>query len=652
MISTECGFHSSTVSGDLMCGINGVVSAHGRVDVALLEQMADLVHHRGPDDRGVHQIGRAGFSHTRLSIVDPDRAQQPMVSHDGRCMVTFNGEIYNHVELRSELAAQGVDFATTSDTELLLRAYLHWGDSCVERFNGQWAFAVWDDERSRLFAARDRFGIRPFHYALAGSDLVFSSTIGAVRLHPGVTTRPDLNALDDIFTFWVPLAGRTFHEGISQLAPGHVLRFEDGRLETAAYWTLDFTESTEIRPESEYLEELEALMADSIRLRLRSDVSVGAYLSGGVDSALTTALVGKYSDAPLRTFSVTFDDAEFDEGSYQREVAAHLGTDHESVLCTAESISSTFAEVIRHVEQPILRTAPAPLHALSRLAASRGDKVVITGEGADELFGGYDIFKEAKVRRFWARDIESTIRPRLLKRLYPYMPDVQAQSPAYLQAFFQVSAETVASPLFSHLPRWNMTSKMKSFYSTEVAAALSTRDPYAAIADQLPAAFDGWSHFAQAQYLETAHLLPGYILSSQGDRMLMANSVEGRFPFLDHRVAEFATRLPSTMKMRGLDEKYLLKRLARGLVPDSVIERPKQPYRAPDAASFFDVDGRPRHDYVGDAMSERAVRDVELFDPARVAGLSRKCSSGRSMSVRDNQAFVGILSTQLLSADG
>lgn len=635
-----------------MCGINGIVNAHGQPDVRLLEKMADAVHHRGPDDRGIERIGRAGFSHTRLSIVDPEHAQQPMVSDDGHVMIVFNGEIYNHVELRAELEGLGVSFRSRSDTELLLRAFLHWGDSCVDRFNGQWAFAVWDDRNDRLFASRDRFGIRPLHYARAGDNLVFASTISSLRLHPELRTQPDLVALDDIFTFWVPLAGRTFYEGVQQLPPGHVLRFENGQLEISPYWTPDYTESTSIRTEAEYAEELEALMADSIRLRMRADVPVGAYLSGGLDSALTTALVQKYSDAPLRTFSVTFDDAEFDERRYQQEVAQHLGTEHESVHCTGREISAVFPDVVRHIEQPILRTAPAPLHMLSRLVGERDYKVVITGEGADEMFGGYDIFKEAKVRRFWLKDLESSIRPRLLKRLYPYMPDLQAQSPEYLKAFFQVSADTATSPLFSHLPRWNMTSKLKMFYSKDVAATLEGRDPYDAVTAELPAAFDEWSNFAQAQYLEMAHLLPGYILSAQGDRMLMAHSVEGRFPFLDHRVAEFGMRLPPKLKMNVLNEKYLLKRVARGLIPESVISRPKQPYRAPDAASFFDDQGRPHDEYVGEAMSERAVREVGLFDPVRVSGLMRKCSYGRSSSVRDNQAFVGILSTQLLSIAG
>lgn len=594
-------------------------------------------------------MGPAGFSHARLSILDLEHGQQPMTSDDSQVMLTFNGEIYNHIELRKELETLGVRFRTRSDTEVLLRSYLQWGEDCVHRFNGEWAFAIWDNRHQRLFASRDRLGIRPFHYARAGRDLVFGSEIKSLLLHPDLHRTPDVMALDDIFTFWVPLDGRTFFEGVSQLSPGHSLRFENGLLDIQAFWTPDFTESNAHSTESDYLDELEALMLDSIRLRLRADVPVGAYLSGGLDSALTTALVRQHTSAHVRTFSVTFDDREFDESRFQADAAQYLGTEHHSINCSGPEISAYFPDVIRHAEQPVLRTAPAPMYLLSRLAHDMGCKVVITGEGADEVFGGYDIFKEAKVRRFWARDIDSLIRPHLLKRLYPYMPALQAQSPEYLRAFFQVSEESSTSPIFSHLPRWNMTSMLKTFYSDDLTDSLADRQPFADLIGQLPGRYDDWSEFARAQYLEMAYLLPGYILSSQGDRMLMANSVEGRFPFLDHRVVEFGMQLPVNLKMPALNEKYLLKRLARGLIPESILARPKQPYRAPDVSSFFDQQGVARDEYVRDVLSERAVREVGLFNPAKVSGLVRKCSAGRATGVKDNQAFVGILSTQLLA---
>jgi asparagine synthase (glutamine-hydrolysing) len=304
--------------------------------------------------------------------------------------------------------------------------------------------------------------------------------------------------------------------------------------------------------------------------------------------------------------------------------------------------------VVWHVEQPIVRTAPAPLYLLAALARERGYRVVLTGEGADELLGGYDIFKEAKVRRFCARQPGSARRPLLFRRLYPYLPELHRQPPSYLEAFFRARPDELRSPFFSHLPRWELTAGAKRFYSDEVRAALAGRDPYAEIGAALPPRYGAWDPFCQGQYLETAHLLGGYLLSSQGDRMAMAHGVEGRFPFLDVRVAELAARIPPRLKMKGLDEKHILKRAAADLVPASVLRRPKQPYRAPHADCFFDVErGRPRFDYVAELLSAPAIARGGLFHPGAVGRLVDKAKSGGVTGARDGMALVAILSAQL-----
>jgi asparagine synthase (glutamine-hydrolysing) len=282
---------------------------------------------------------------------------------------------------------------------------------------------------------------------------------------------------------------------------------------------------------------------------------------------------------------------------------------------------------------------------LSDLVRKNGLKVVITGEGADEIFGGYDIFKEAKVRRFWAAMPDSHIRPLLLKRLYPYMKNLQSQSSAYLRSFFHVSALDCASPFFSHIPRWNLTARTKQFFSADVKVELANDDPYERLTAQLPREFGSWPLFCQSQYLETAYLLPGYILSSQGDRMAMAHSVEARHPFLDYRVVEFAAKLPPNLKMKVLNEKYLLKKIAKGLVPESVRRRSKQPYRAPDGRSFFSAKC-PAH--VIEAVSEDRLRQDNIFDASAVSRLVQKFRSGAALGVKDDMAIVGILSTQLI----
>ena len=386
------------------------------------------------------------------------------------------------------------------------------------------------------------------------------------------------------------------------------------------------------------------MLLDATRIRLRSDVPVGAYLSGGLDSTLITALAKSLVGERLRTFSVSFEDGAFDEAPYQHEASSFLQTQHSNVHCTPGDIARVFPEVVWHAEQPILRTAPAPLFLLSRLVRDSGYKVVLTGEGADEILGGYDIFKEAKIRRFWARVPGSSLRPLLLRRLYPYLDGIRSQPRAYLEKFFCVSPEDLASPFFSHLPRWKATARIKQVLSRAVRAETHPDLAMSQLVCDLPPSFPCWPAFRQAEYLEAMYLLPGYILSSQGDRIAMAHSVEGRYPFLDHRVVAFAASLPVNLKMKVLDQKHLLKRAARGWIPESIRQRYKQPYRAPDGASFAGSNAA----YVRDLLSPERIGRDGIFDPQAVQALAQKFTAGRAGGAGDNMALVGILSTQVL----
>jgi len=611
--------------------------------------MVEQVHHRGPDCLNVLVDGPVGFGHARLSIIDLAHGHQPMSNRDGTLTVTFNGEIFNYIELRRELTDRGHRFATQSDTEVILHAYEEYGQRCVEHFNGQWAFAIWDKKRRELFLSRDRLGIRPLFYTTAAGAFLFASEVKALLAHGDVPRSIDLRGLNQLFTFWAPLAPRTVFEGIKELPPGHNLVIESGRVRTWSYWQPSYPTGETRGDAAELAEELLDLLGDATRLRLRSDVPVGAYLSGGLDSSVTTALVRRNTDNHLQTFSVTFAEDEYDESGYQQRLVDFLGTDHRSVRCGGDDIAAAFPEVIRHTEKPVLRTAPAPLFLLSQLVRDEGFKVVLTGEGADEMLGGYGIFKEAKVRRFIAADPASSFRSALLRRLYLYMPQLQAQPPAYLAAFFRARPEDLENPFFSHLPRWNLTAGTKRFFSADARAALRDHNAEADLAAMLPDDFSRWSPMCRAQYLETAVLLPGYILSSQGDRMAAAHGVEGRFPFLDHRLAEFAARIPPRLKMRGLNEKYLLKRAAADLVPPEILRRTKQPYRAPDAASFFDPKTQAaRCEYIKEVLSPGSIRQNGIFDENAVAALVKKVRQGRAIGVKDNMSFVGVLSTQLL----
>jgi asparagine synthase (glutamine-hydrolysing) len=611
--------------------------------------MIGAIRHRGPDAWGIHLDGRAGLAHARLSIIDLAGGCQPMADEGETLWITYNGEVFNYLELREELTRSGCRFRTTSDTEVILQAYRHKGLDCLTDLNGDFAFAVWDRGHDRLVLARDRMGVRPLYWTIADGVLIFASEVKALLQAPGVRAELDPAALSQCFTFWFPLAPRTIFKGIYELPPGHILVAEKGQISVRAYWRPSYPAAGDPAPtrrsEEDLAEELRELLIDATRLRLRADVPVGAYLSGGLDSSAVAALAKLLAPGRLRTFSVRFEDAAFDEGPYQDQVAQALGCEHESVLVTAPEIGSLFPDVIRHAERPILRTAPAPLLRLASLVRRHAFKVVLTGEGADEVLGGYDIFKEAKLRRFWARQPQSTWRPLLLKRLYPYLAGLRAQPRAYLEAFFKVGLDRPQDPLFSHLPRWATTGGLRRLLSDDLLASLKGYDPAEELRGSLPPEFATWHPLSRAQYLETAHLLPGYILSSQGDRMAMAHGVEGRFPFLDHRVVEFAATLPPRLKLRGLTEKYLLRRSVGHYLPPAVAARPKQPYRAPDSQSFFGA-GAP--DYALELLSPRAIARAGYFDPRSVEKLVHKCRGGDASGARDNMALVGILSVQLL----
>ncbi|HEY8681924.1 MAG TPA: asparagine synthase-related protein, partial [Rhodanobacter sp.] len=434
----------------------------------------------------------------------------------------------------------------------------------------------------------------------------------------------------------------------------HILVIDgDGRETLSSYWEWNFPSASE--PASagrayasveEASAALRALLIDAVRLQLRADVPVGAYLSGGLDSSGIVALIRGFTETPVRTFSVAFEDAEFDESTHQAAMVRYLGTDHTTLHCSRRDIGEAFPQLIRHTEAPLLRTAAAPLMLLSRRVHEAGYKVVLTGEGADEVFGGYDLFKEAKIRRFWARQPGSTFRPKLLGRLYGYLDHSPVASEALAQAFFKRGLEHIDRPIFAHAPRWTTSQRALAFLSDELRASVGDWDPLTWYEQRLPAGIMSWSPLGRDQYVEAKSLLAAYLLPAQGDRAAMANSVEGRFPFLDHRLIEFAARLPPSWKIRGLTEKYLLRRALSGLLPEEILKRTKQPYRAPDSQSFF-FDGEPL-DYVADLMSGERIRAAGYFNAAMVGRLFDKCRHNRAIGFADNQAFVGILSTMLL----
>ena len=639
-----------------MCGIAGVVTRRpglpppARETLAL---MAGALSHRGPDEFGIYRDNEAGLSHARLSIIDLATGQQPLSNERKTLWISFNGEIFNYVELREELAALGHQFSTRSDTEVIVHAYEEWGDQAFRRLNGQWAVALWDTEQHALILARDPLGVRPLYIAEHEGRLYFASEVKAIfAADRSLPRRLDARGLDQVFTFWTTVAPRTVFQGIEELEPGTVRTYDRHGVRNARAWEPSFP----VEAGGGFQGSLDAAVdevrqaleqATSLRM-LRADVPVGSYLSGGLDSSFIAALGLKAKGSRFHTFSLRFADAEYDETPYQRAMAESLGSEHSDLMVSRGDIARVFPDVIRHTERPVLRTAPAPLFLLSKLVRQAGIKVVLTGEGADEMFAGYDLFREAKVRRFWGAQPESEWRPRLLDRLYPYLERSPVAQRAMARQFFGRGLERRREAGFGHDPRWTGTSAIKRLFAGDVRATLAGVDARGALLATLPSEFSRWSGLAQDQFLEIHTLLSGYLLSSQGDRMLMAHSVEGRFPFLDRRVVALAESLPPAYKLRVLDEKHVLKRAAADMVPPSILGRPKQPYRAPDALSFAAPEAR---EWIAEVASSRAISEAGCFEPEPVARLLEKCAAradAGQFSNADNMSVVGILSTQLL----
>jgi asparagine synthase (glutamine-hydrolysing) len=602
--------------------------------------MVAMIRHRGPDEFGIYRDEAAGLGSARLSIIDLAGGSQPIGNEDGRLWIVFNGEIFNYVELRPELEQRGHRFSTHTDTEVILHLYEDYGPGCLRYLNGQFAIAIWDRLDRTLFLARDRLGIRPLFYIVRDGRLVFGSEIKSILAHPGVSAEIDPASLEQIFTYWSTLQPRTAFKEIHEIPPAHYLLARGGSIDLRRYWSLDFTaDPADSRSDGDYQEELQDLLVDATRIRLRSDVPVGAYLSGGLDSSLTTAMVRRYTGNRLETFSIAFENPDFDESGFQLQMAKHLGTEHRVIHCTHSDIGRVFPDVLWHTETPILRTAPAPLFMLSKLVNDHRFKVVLTGEGADEFLGGYDIFKEMKIRRFWARNPDSKWRQLLFRRIYPDISGLGDTSSAFLAAFFKRDLTATGMSSYSHVVRWSNTSRTHRFLAGGQKSAVSFDDSLS-----LPGTYSTWSHLGQAQYLEATIFLSEYLLSSQGDRMAMAHSVEGRYPFLDYRVVEYANRLPPRLKMRGLTEKWLLKQIGRRLLPAEIWQRPKRPYRAPVHRSFFPS----TPEYVDELLSERGLKETQFFNPASVGQLLRKARSGARLSEVEDMAFAGVLSTQLV----
>ena len=567
-----------------MCGICGIVST----DTALanadaVSRMAAVLHHRGPDDGGTWELrgGRDGvaFGHRRLSIIDLSHAgHQPMTNEDGSIWLSYNGEIYNHADVRRELEPRGHEYRSHTDTETILHAYEEWGDRCVERFRGMFAFALWDGPRRRLLLVRDRLGVKPVYYALVGSTLVFASEIKAILETGLVQPRPARGALSEYLLFGYRAGEDTMFEGVHRLLPGHLLVWEAGRVRTERYWSLRFEPDTRT-PVEELKAEFRRLFEESVRLRLMADVPLGVFLSGGLDSSAIAVAMSRLVREPINTFSVGYESKYYSELSYAREVAKQVGASHHEVVLTAEAFLEALPRLVWYEDEPLWGTASVALYFVSKLASERV-KVVLTGEGSDELFAGYD--------RYWMtalnagplrlyRTLPRAARRQIRQWLVTGGPLPERVRRGLGHTF--IGHDSLPDGLFFDnwfglfSPEWQ-----RQLAGPRLVADLETTDPY----DHHRRIFnDGPADGVVDQMLYSdIHTNLVELLMKQ-DQMSMATSIESRVPFLDHKLVEFAAKVPSSYKVKGFSGKHLVKEALAGYLPDSILHRKKMGFPVP-----------------------------------------------------------------------
>jgi asparagine synthase (glutamine-hydrolysing) len=616
-----------------MCGIAGILDLKGRTaERGVLERICARLAHRGPDEEGLYAHGDLALGQRRLSIIDLASGRQPMGNEDGTVWVTFNGEIYNFPELRADLEARGHRFATRSDTEVIVHAYEQYGTGCLQRFRGMFAFAIWDGRRRLLFLARDRVGKKPLFYARADGQFVFASELQALVEHPGVRREVDPAAVDRYLTYgYIPAPG-TIYRGISKLSPGHFLVLEapEGRSGVAApreepYWQLEYTPKLDL-DEDEAAEELLEVLTEAVRLRLIADVPLGALLSGGVDSSVVVALMSRLSDHPVKTFSIGFEDKSFNELPYARLVARRYGTDHHELIVRARGVD-VLPTLVRHYGEPFADSSAVPSYHVARLTRQHVT-VALNGDGGDECFAGYDRYLGSGLAERYQR-IPRPVRVGVIEPLAALIPGTLPRRSRLGQAkrFLQVAAQPAAQ---RHL-RWvtYFTPEQKQgLYTPEFRHHLGGHEGGAWLLHRFAdVRREGCDCLDTLLATDVRSYLP-YDLLVKMDIATMASSLEARSPFLDHKVMEFAARLPGRYKLHGTTLKYLLKKVARRLLPAENLDRRKMGFGIP-VGNWMRGVLRPLLDDV--VLSPRALARG-YFRPEAVRRLVRENAEG----VRDH----------------
>jgi asparagine synthase (glutamine-hydrolysing) len=632
-----------------MCGIAAVLGNDHFLQHRknTLEKMLSALQHRGPDGWGYYISPDIAMGQTRLSIVDLKSGDQPMTTDDH--VIVFNGEIFNYIEIREELIKNGIQFNTSSDTEVFLKSYEYYGNNCFEKLNGQFAVLIWNKKHNELIIGRDRFGVRPLYILEYDSKIYFSSELKAFDQIDGFQRSFDINRLFEHGLLWNTFGDHTIYHNISSLPGGFYAIFSNGKLQLKKkYYDLGESHAFIAKSYQETEEQFKSLMDDSVKLRLRSDVPVGAYLSGGIDSSVILHLINNHATKSFKTFSITFEDPEYDESSFQKEMVKCINSEHHTVNITYKKIDEAFPEAVYHFERPVFRTAPVPLFLLSKLVRENDIKVVLTGEGADEILWGYDSYKEIKLLEFWSRFPDSKLRPQLIKKLYPHLNHYKnSNNYGFMRTYYESFLNEITNDLASLNIRINNNQILQNYFNKDHILEYSKENLMLKMRNWFPDNYGSFTLLQKNQYLEMKTLLSGYLLSSQGDRMSMAHGVEGRYPFLDHRVVDMLFHVDEAFKLKGFNQKYLLNKSFRDKIPSSIINRPKRPYMAPDLKSFFH-NGKLSEN-ASFFMSEDLIKDYGIFNSRWIQRFLAKFKDGipNNIGYRDNMIITFVLSTQI-----
>jgi asparagine synthase (glutamine-hydrolysing) len=607
-----------------MCGIAGIVGADGlhEDDRARAVLMRDVLTHRGPDGAGLHADTYAALGHRRLSIVDLAGGHQPLSNEDGTIWVTFNGEIYNHASVRPELEAAGHRYRTRSDTETIVHGYEQWGDQCVDRFRGMFAFGIWDAPKRRLLLVRDRLGVKPLYWARAGNRLLFASEIKAILESGLVAARPNETVLSEVLATRYTSGAETMFEGIHKLLPGHRLVFEQGNVRIQKYWDLPLDgpdAELEALADEALIERFRNLLQESVRLRLMADVPLGMFLSGGIDSSAVAALMAREVNRPIETFSVAFADRRFSELEYARQVARAVGANSHEVVIDDHDFFGALPRLVWHEDEPIAHPSSVPLHFVSALAR-RHVKVVLTGEGADELLAGYGKYPRAllnwRAGGVYERMVPPAVRASVAGSIVPRLPGRLGR---YAQRSFLAMPrrpEAMFLDNFAGMP----LRVQRELLDRSVHGGADTYGPSLAYFAQV----NGASRMlGRLLYTDVKTYLVELLMKQ--DQMSMSTSIESRVPFLDHKLVEFAARLPDRLKLHGFTTKRILRESIRGLLPDTILTRRKMGFPVP----FGGWMRGPWNSVAREVLLDRRARERGLLNPGAVTTLLDDHRDGR-----------------------